>query len=28
MGAPQKLCGPRTPYHVLRTLNSIKATET
>jgi len=26
-GAPQKLCGPRTPYHVLRTLNSVTATE-
>ena len=26
-GAPQKLCGPRTPYHVC-TLNSVTATET
>ena len=26
-GAPQKLCGPRTAYHVLRTLNSVTATE-
>ena len=26
-GAPQKLCGPRTPYHVLRTLNDVTATE-
>jgi len=22
-GAPQKRCGPRTPYHVLRTLNRV-----
>ena len=26
-GAPQKSCGPRTPYHVLRTLNNVTATE-
>jgi len=26
-GAPQKLYGPRTPYHVLRTLNNVTATE-
>ena len=26
-GAPKKFCGPRTPYHVLRTLNSVTATE-
>ena len=27
MAAPQKLCGPRTPYHVLRILNTVVATE-
>jgi len=27
-GAPQKLCGLRTPCHVLHTLNSVTATET
>jgi len=26
-GTLQKLCGPRTPYHLLRTLNSVTATE-
>ena len=25
-GAPQKRCGPRTPYHVLRTLNGVRST--
>jgi len=24
----KKICGPRTPYHILRTLNSVTATET